>query len=268
MRIFNYKDYRTFLSNYIAELPKNGRGEINRIARHAGIHPSLLSQVLSESKNLGLEQAQLVCEYLDLTAPETEHFILMVQYQRAGSVKLQNYFKAKLHASQQASIELGQHVRQDKSLSDEEKSIFYSHWHYMAVWLFTSIKEGKTLDEVSAWFKISREHASEILQFLSKTELCLFENEKYKMGSQSIHLSRTSAHLVRHHTNWRLRAIEACDKISADEMMFTAPLSLSLADFKKIRSRFTEIIKEITDIAIESEAQALACFNLDFFWIK
>jgi hypothetical protein len=49
--------------------------------------------------------------------------------------------------------------------------------------------------------------------------------------------------------------------------MYTAPISLSNADFKKLRARLAEVIKEVTDVAIQSEAEQVACFNLDFFLV-
>ena len=88
------------------------------------------------------------------------------------------------------------------------------------------------------------------------------------MGPQSVHLARTSPHLHQHHANWRLRAISSSDKISAEELMYTGPMSLSLSDFKKLRLRLAEVVKEVTDVAILSEAEDMACFNLDFFWIR
>ncbi len=79
--IFKYDNYIKFLENYLSQLPKKGRGELNRIAQFAGVHPSLMSQVLSGSKNLSLEQAQLVAEYLGLTHLESEFFMTLVQLQ-------------------------------------------------------------------------------------------------------------------------------------------------------------------------------------------
>lgn len=268
MSIYSYTDYRAFLTNYISKLPKQGRGEVSRMAEAIGVHPSLLSQVLSESKNLNLEQAQDLCEYLKLTIQETEHFFLMVNYQRAGTKKLEDYFKKKLQQSYQSSIEVSQKVRQDKNLDENEKSIFYSHWLYVAIWLFTSLRNGKELEEVVSEFRISREQATNILSFLTSTGLCQLEKDKYKMGPKSIHLSRESPHVVRHHTNWRLRAIETCDKITSDELMVTAPISISEKDFIKMRARLTEVMKEVIDTAITSDADKVACLNLDFFWLK
>jgi uncharacterized protein (TIGR02147 family) len=268
MAMYDFDDYRAYLRAHLDSLPNRGRGEINRIAQHAGVHPSLVSQVLSDSKNFSLEQAQLIAEYLGLTTQETEYFLLLVQVHRAGTEKLRTYFRTKLLQLHQASIEINQRVRQDRQLSEEEKSIFYSHWLYAAIWLLTSIEPGKSLDDVSVHFQIARDRANEILQFLVSTQLCLFENGRFRMGPQSIHLARGSVHLTKHHTNWRLRSIEMSDKVAAEELMYTAPISLSKADFKKIRGRLADVIKEVTDQAIKSQAEDIACVNIDFFWIR
>ena len=268
MNIYEYDDYRKFLRLYIAKLPKKGRGEINRLAQFSNVHPSLISQMLNGLKDLSIEQAQLVCEYLDLTNQETEYFLTLVQFQRAGTAKLRNYFKQKLISIKDQSLEISRRVKQDRELTEEEKSIFYSHWLYAAIWLLTSLPKGQSLDDVSGHFEISRERATEILHFLADTHLCVIESGRYKMGPQSIHLPRSSVHLTKHHTNWRLRAIEASDNIAQEELMYTAPLSVSKSDFAKIRKRLADVIKEITDQAIGSEAEAIACFNMDFFWIR
>ena len=268
MTIFEFHDYRVFLRKHIERLPRNGRGEINQMARSAGIHPSLLSQILAGTKNLSLEQAQLIASHLGLTTQETEYFLNLVLYQRAGTANLKTFFKEKLNNLKQASLELSQRVRQDRQLSEEEKSILYSHWLYLAVWLFTSIGSGKSLEDIASRFEISRERATEIINFLLSTNLCILDHGTYKMGSQSVHVGRASPHVHKHHTNWRIRAVDASDKISADELMYTAPMSVSKNDFKKIRERLTEVIKEVTDSAIASKAEDLVYFGLDFFWIK
>lgn len=268
MSIFEYSDYRQFLRLYIDHLPKRGRGEINRMAQFIGVHPSLLSQVLADQKNLSLEQAQLLCEYLGFIPTEMEYFLCSVQFQKAGTAKLRAYFKEKLHDLRKSSIELSERVRQDRQLSEEEKAIFYSHWLYAALWLQSSCGGGQSLDEIVERFDIPRERVTEILHFLVETRLCLAENGKFLMGPQSVHLARGSAYLTRHHTNWRLRAIEASDQIGADELMYTAPISISKSDLKKLRSRLADLVKEITDVAIASEAEELVCFNLDFFLIQ
>ena len=268
MTIFEFSDYRDYLRNYIKKLPKRGRGEIHRMAQFIGIHPSLLSQVLSDSKNLTLEQAQLLGKYLGFTPLENEFLFCSVQVYRAGTKELENYFKDKLKELQKSSQNISKTLRQDRQLNAEETALFYSHWLYSAIWLYSSLKGGRNLDDIISWFQIPRERALDILQFLVQTGLCKIENGYYVMGPQSVFLDKGSVNVPRHHTNWRLRAIETSDKLESDELMYTAPMSLSVSDFKKLRSRMTEIIKEVTDVAIPSEAEAMVCFNLDFFLIK
>ena len=268
MNIFKFTDYRSFLRDYISSLPKKGRGEINRMAQFAGIHPSLLSQVLAKDKNLSLEQAQLVSEWTNLTRPESEFFMTLVNLQRAGTEKLRSYFREKLQEQKTQSVELRQRVRQDRELSSEEKATFYSHWLYAAVWISTSLGTGLTLEEVRERFDISHGRAATILNFLTETGLSVLEDYRYRMGPQSIHLERGSPYLYQHHTNWRLRSVDVSDRISAEELMYTAPMSVSESDLKKIRDRLAEVVKEVTDIAIASPAEATVCFNLDFFRIR
>ncbi len=268
MSLFNFLDYRYFLRSYIENLPRKGRGEINRLAEAAGIHPSLVSQILADEKNLSLEQAQLIASYMDLTTLETEYFLNLVLYQRAGTVKLKNYFKEKLFTMKETSLDLSKKLTQDKQLTEVEKSILYSHWLYLAIWLFTSIDKGKSLEEVSNRFRINREKALDILNFLISKNLCSKEKDLYCMSSQSVHIERSSPHLYKHHTNWRIQAIEASDKIENEELTYTAPMSISKSDFKKIREKLSDVIKEVTDTAIQSKAEEVVYFGIDFFWIK
>ena len=223
---------------------------------------------MAGEKNLSLEQAQAIAEHVGFTVQELEYFLTLVQFQRSGTPKLRLFFESKLSALRTAAAELSQRVRQDRELSDEEKSIVYSHWIYLSVWLFTSIENGKTLESVCERFELSRERASEILNFLVKIGLCIFTQGNYKMNSQSVHVARGSPHLHKHHSNWRIKAINASDTISAEELMYTAPISISKRDFEKVRRRLAEVIKEVTDTAIESKAEDLAYFGLDFFWVK
>ena len=250
------------------KLPKKGWGELNRWSKHIGVHPSLLSQVLSGTKDLNLEQAQALAELLGLMPIEADYFLLLVQWERAGTQKLKKYFKNKMDEIVKSALEISQQVRQDRSLSEEEKSIFYSHWLYAAIWLRSSLKDGCTVDNVSSFFGISSERSNEILNFLLETQLCVRKDGACFMGPQSIHLSRQSPHITKHHTNWRLRAIENSDRITEEEVMYSAPMSLSKADVGKVRNLILELIRQATDIAIASEAEKVICMNVDLFELK
>jgi hypothetical protein len=107
----------------------------------------------------------------------------------------------------------------------------------------------------------------EILRFLTETGLCEFKNEKYYLGHQRTHLDANSAHRTRHQINWRLLAIQHCENISDEELMYSASVSLSKTDFNSLREEMVEFIKKFLEKVQSSKEEEIACFNLDFFWI-
>jgi uncharacterized protein (TIGR02147 family) len=268
MNITSYFDYRPFLRHLIHNLPQKGRGQIGKMARHLRIHSSLISQILSGQKDFSLEQANDLSQYLGLSPFETDYFLFLVQHSRAGTKALKNYFANKLKDLQAQSLDIKNRIPEDYKLTAKEYSVFYSSWLYSVVWLFTSVGSGQTIESVSQRFEISRTKASEILHFLVDVGLCVFEKDKYKMGPNQIHLERTSPFLSKHHSNWRVKAIQRCEDLDHEELMFTSPISISKKDFLALREGLVEFIKAAAERIEKSPAEELACLNLDFFFIK
>jgi hypothetical protein len=154
-------------------------------------------------------------------------------------------------------------------LSEVERSIFYSSWLYSAVRLFTSVsEEGKTVDEITAKFLQPRQRIVSILGFLVSAGLVVQEKDRYRIGPLRTFVEQGSPHLARHHANWRSKAIQKSDHVSEKELMFTSPVSLSRADFEKIREQIAELLKSVSTTVKASPAEDIACLNVDFFWVE
>jgi uncharacterized protein (TIGR02147 family) len=268
MSLFGFEDYRVFLRNYIRNLPRNGRGEINRIASRLRVHSSFISQILSGAKDLNMEQAHELTGYLGLNSLEADYFLLLVQSARAGSRPLREYLKSKLAEIKNQSLEVTRRIPQDRMLTDSEKSVFYSSWIYLAVWLFTSVAKGQTLEAIVGRFEISRSRAREILQFLVGVGLCKDDDGQYVMGPQRIHVENGSPFLSKHHINWRVKSLQRTEDLETEELMFTSPISISRSDFQALREGLIEFIQGASERVAKSPAEELACLNLDLFWIK
>ena len=164
---------------------------------------------------------------------------------------------------------LASRVKPERVLNDQERSIFYSTPLYSVIRLYTSIgKKGKTVGEVAERFEIPLGRATEILRFLTETGLCVVKDDRYHMGAQSTHLGQGSPHLLKHHSNWRVRAMRRAEDLAEKELMYTAPVSLSEEDFAVLRESMLQFIKSFLAKVHASPAEEVACFNLDFFWVK
>lgn len=269
MSPFAFEASRTFLKRYLESLPKRGRGESMRIAKALGVSTSLVSQVLAGEKSFTAEQARSLVGYLGLSGPEADYLFFLICWERAGSPELRAFWKEKLEETKALALKVSSRLRPERRLGDHERTIFYSSPLYSLVRLYTSVgEEGKSLSEISTRFGLSRARASEILRFLVDTGLCRSEGGRYFLGAQSTHAEQGSPHMLRHHSNWRVEAMHCADELSAEELMYTAPVSLSQADFRALREEMVQFVQKFLKRVHASPAEELACLNLDFFWIR
>lgn len=267
--IFKFDSYRSFLIDYISKLPKKGYGEAKKIAEHLSVSSTYISQIFQGLKDLNLEQADTLADYLGLQNLERDYFFFLVEKERAGTKKLKAYWIERLEQLKKQSLTVAKRINPNRTLTDEEKSVFYSSALYSAIHLFTSThKNGRTIDQVKDRFEISRSKAIHILNFLCKIGLCKSEDGFFQMTENHTHVNKGSPHLLKHHSNWRIKAIQYAEELSEEELMYTANVSLSKNDFNKMREEMVLFIKSFIASAQASEAEEIATFHMDFIWIK
>lgn len=264
--VFNYMEYQDYLRAWIADLPQGGRGELARIARHLEINTTLLSQIMSKSRDFSMEQALGLGHYLGLNKLELEYFLNLVQLSKASHHLLKKHLLEKLGELRTSSKKLATRIKHEKNLSDSEKAIFYSSWLYSAIHLFTSIHEkGVTAEDVSQRFDLPRSKVTDILRFLCDAHLCVETKGYFTIGTQSTFVPKGSPHLNRHHLNWRIKSMEKVEMLEDEELMYTAQISISKSDFEKIRELAIGFIQKVNEIAKPSAAEEIVNLNLDLF---
>lgn len=263
--IFNYLEYRDWIRKFLKSQPKQGRGQLTRLAETLRCNTTLLSQIMSGSRDFSDEQALETAEFFGLIGIERDYFLLLVQRAKAGSVSLKKYLSERLELIKLQSKELKNRVSDNRVLSEEDKTTFYSQWTYSAIRLFCSLGNGKSLEEICEKFHLTRAKARDILQFLLRTGLCEEVNGIYKMGVQSTFVAQNSPHYQKHMTNWRMKSIAASELGNSEDFLITAPISLSEKDFELIRENLMQTLKSIVERVKDSKEETTACLNIDFF---
>ncbi len=268
MKIFKFRDYSRYLKEYIVGLPRKGRGEISKIAAALGVHTTLVSLVLSGERDLTPEQSYDLANYLNLTDIEKDFFSILVQFRRAGNPRLKKHLKDQLEAMREKATKVERHFEHEKKLAEDYKARFYSSWIYSAIRLYCTTEDcGKSVEEIADQFSLTRQRTLGLITFLQAAGLILLENDKYKMGVSRTYLDKESVHLSRHHSNWRIKAIQKCEQLMDNELMFTSPLSISREDFEIVREEISVLIKKISARVKESPAEEVACINIDLFYL-
>lgn len=268
MSLFLEVNYRDYLKKWMSRLPKRGHGELTRMAIAIGVHQTLMSLVLKGDRDLSPEQAFDLSQYLEHSDVETDYFMLLVQFGRAGNHRYKNALLSKIEKLRRESLVLSKRVQQNRTLTETQRNTIYSSWLYSAIRLFTSLgSAGVTAEDVQAKFHISRQRSVELLSYLVSTGLVSQVEDRYKMENVKTFLEQGSPHFLKHHANWRLRAIDRADNLSQKELMFTSPVSISLDDFDRLREELAEFIKKFLQTVHSSREEDIACLNIDFFWM-
>jgi uncharacterized protein (TIGR02147 family) len=267
--LFTYTDFRAFLKDYIANLPRGGRGELAQIARALGIHSTLVSLILAGKRELSNEQAFELTEYLQLSDWEREYFLLLCTFARSGTEKLKNHYRRKVKEYQKENKRLDPHLSKSKALSLNEQAIFYSSWIYSAIRLQTSIgNQGVTLEDLVRKFRWPESQLRKVLDFLLTTQLITEKNNCYFIGSMQTFSSARSPLVAKHHKNWRLKAIERSDLLQEEEMMITIPCTMSRETFLQLREKMVQFTREINGLIEPSAPEELVCLNMDLFYVQ
>jgi uncharacterized protein (TIGR02147 family) len=268
MSVFSHLDSNKFLKERLKTFPQNGRGQLTAIAKKLKIHNAWLSAILSGERHFTQEQAFLLSQFLGLSTLETKYYLLLINFERASTPDLRAYYNKELEALRADSLQLAKRVREMRALTEEERSIFYSSWLYSAAHLYsTTKKNGITLNDLCERFKVSKANAAKVLSFLTETGFCEEKNGYYHHRPQSTFVEKGSPHLVRHHLNCRMKAMQKAESLAEEELMFSSQLSLARKDFKLFREKLAVLISDLAKAVKDSPAEDVALFNLDFFWV-
>ena len=265
--VFNCSNFHQFLMTGLENNSDLKRGEKKAIAEFLGIHPTLLSQIISGSRIFTDEQVFLLGEYLGLTDLESDYVFLLHQIANTQNKKFKEKLVRKKEELKAKSVNVGERLEKEKVLSDEEKALFYSSWQYSGVRMLTTLEGGRTKEEISERLGLDKKQTSEILDFLVRTGLCRLEKGRYHPHISRTHVDKNSPYYKQHHTNWRIKSIQKLDRGGEGDLTFTAPLTVSLEDFEMLREEMVKMIQRVSNVVKDSPAEDVFCLNLDFFRI-
>jgi hypothetical protein len=71
--------------------------------------------------------------------------------------------------------------------------------------------------------------------------------------------------ISKHHTNWRMQAIQSLEREAESELHYSSVITVSEGDAVKIREALVKAIEQVRLIVKPSKDEALYCYNLDLF---
>lgn len=265
MSIFDFNDYKTFVKDWIHAQPKKGRGILRRMSEELQISPTMLSHIFQGDKHLSIEVAHDISDFMGLGEDESDYFLLLVLYGKAGSHKLQERFKKKIKFEQKKANQIAQRMKADVELAENSKSVFYSSWIYSAVRNMTACPSFKDVDLIAAHLKVPRNVIQKTMDFLIQNHLCIIKDGKIDVGPQQTHINSDSPLVLKHHQNWRVQALSKMVDQNEKNLFFTSPMSMSRSTAEEIRPLILELIENVRKKIRPSPSEIVRCLAIDWF---
>jgi uncharacterized protein (TIGR02147 family) len=261
---FSYLDYRKYLEN---RLPVSGkeRGIRSRLAEALSCQTAFISRVLHGEAHFSLEHGVVINRFLKHTDAEGEFFLLLVQLARAGSEELRKFFEKQIAGILEKRQHIAERIQVKNDLSHEDQMRYYSTWYYAAIHVLITVPEFQTIEALTNYLRLPRSQIEAALEFLTSTGLVTRDGNSFRAGTTRIHIGKNSPMISKHHTNWRMRAIDAIDRFSRDDLFYSGPVSISHADAEKIHAKYLKFIEEIEAIVKPSKEEGVYCLGLDFY---
>lgn len=265
MQIYNYIHFRDFLNDFLKCLPKRGHGVLSQWAKELGVSTTLISQILLNKKLLGLEMAEALTRYLSFSKSETDYFLLLVEFDRAGSKNLKDYFFKKIKELQDSSRHYKNRVQNSAELSENVKAEYYSNWSYAGITNLVACKNISSIEEIASRLKLPRASVLQVVEFLVQNHIIEEKNSGWQVTSQSTYISPISSLTQIHHHNWRTRAVHKMDERKNEDLFYTSPMSLSEDLALKIRGQLVNLIGDLHKQVAPSPSEVVRTLNIDWF---
>lgn len=265
--LYEYQDYRLYLRDKLQRLSL--RGAQSKLAEAIRCQPTYVTLVLQEKSHLSQEQAMLASEFLGHSDLETEYFLTLLQWDRAGSDKLKSFYLGKLKELKSQSGKIGRRIKPQRTLSAEHQALYYSSWAFAAIHMAVTISELQDRHQIAKQLNLPVKNVTRVLDGLLEMRLISNDGGRLKPAEKEIWIGGESFNKIQHHTNWRNRAIASLDSESENELHYSAVVTLSQSDLPRVREVLLNAIKQNVEIIKSSKSEdELFCFTLDLFDLR
>lgn len=261
---YDFESYKAFLRALVGSRAVRS-GLRSKFARALNCQPTFISQVLYSQAHFSLEQGEIISNFLGHSQDEKAYFLLLIQYERAGTEGLKRFFLDQMHELRRKRMVLTERLGEKALLSESNQATYYSSWQYAAIHVALTVPSLQSVAALSEYFRISKARVSSVLEFLCRVNLARQHGATFSTGDVQIRLGNNSPNIVKHHANWRNHCISALEAESIRDLHYSGVVSLSEKDAIKIKDQTLRFIQESLKTIRSSREESVYCFTIDFF---
>ncbi|MGE0528930.1 MAG: TIGR02147 family protein [Bdellovibrionales bacterium] len=262
--IYEFEDYKEYLEMQMNMRSKESKGVRSRFAAALGCRPGYVSQILTGSAHLSLEQAEQANEFLGHSDQEGELFLLLVLHARAGSSRLRNRLVRQIQRTKDLHVTL-RPSDSPEPLTEDEKATVFSCWIHLALLILVHLPNYLTRDAVKAHLNVSEAVLKSAIEALLRLGLLRERDGRLSSDVRYSFLDRSSPLGINMLKEWRLKAIEAVTRDWPGIGFETSIINFARSDRERILMKIRQCLHDVDEIVRASKSEEMYCLNVDFF---
>jgi uncharacterized protein (TIGR02147 family) len=262
--LFDYSDYKKYINDRL-DCDPMGRGSRSALSKALSCQTAYVSSVLRGNAHFTPEQGEAINSHFAHTETEAEFFLLLLQWQRAGTESLRGRLKRQMERIQADRFDLKKRIGVSSVLNALDQATYYSEWYYAAIHALASIPEFQTVAAMAERLHLNPALVSQTVEFLLETGLLEAFGKGFKVGQTRLHLGAQSPLISKHHSNWRLLAMQRFPQRRASDVHYSSVITVSKRDAVKLKEMLIGVLRSADEVIRDSREETLQCFSLDFF---
>ncbi|MCM2323201.1 MAG: TIGR02147 family protein [Oligoflexia bacterium] len=272
MNIYSHLDYRTALTEIVAERKKSDPDlSFVQLSKAIRLEKTYVSKVLNGRADFNSDQMYAVCRFLGLNEQERDYLLLLLEYQRSGHPLRKKELKARITLAQSEHLSTRKYLRA-RSVNQEAKDRYLEYYLEPlapVVHTYLSIPEyQKNTGLLRDRLGLKEAEVQRILKLLIRLEIVKIQKEPkaYLPVVNNIQLAKDSPVCLPSEVLFRLHVIEHVRKLPAEQRFL---LSLSFSGDEETRNfihaEFLKFLK-VAEAAIRAApSEKVFQMNFDLF---
>ena len=262
--LFDYLDYRQYLELKLRS-KELGRGAKARLAEYLGCQPSFISQVLKSKSSFSLEQAFKVNGFLKHNPLEKEYFMSLVDWDRAGTVELKQYYEVK-HKELIEKSKLVENQMEYEQLSEKDCIAYYNDFNHILIRNYIEIPGLNNEKSLQKKLNLSKREFDKALEFmLSKGLVKRNSRGELVQGHVRLHIKKDSPLATYVNLKARWQMISDYGKSPSDALNYMSYMTLPRSSFEDFKKRLRALIVDLNEHLHEEEgSDMMAALVIDY----
>lgn len=262
--VFEYRDYKDYLNDLSEARP---RGFRKALAEWARCQTAYVTHVLRGDAHFSWEQAEAISRGIGHVGDETEYFLFIVEFTRAGTPQLRAFLNRKIEALREARFSVRNRLSIRETLGPADQARYYSSWYYAAIHVALSMPALQTKEAIAKRLGLQLSTVNEALEFLVSKGLAIRREDRFLDGQVKIHLEEESPMRTKSHLNWRFQALRAIENPKAHDLHYSSVFTISESDYERIRAGLVAEIESCVKTIKASPGERVCALGIDLFEI-